>query len=953
MNGYYTNGNGSHSNDPNPYANSGDDGYNSYNRYDYSDRGDSRSRDRKPGGYGGLLDTETTSVNPQSTLRGELDRRKANRMSGENRWRSRSRGGDSRGGPRRIEDVLQYIQQDWSFMTADKCVPAQIALQLLDDSSLGLARRHREFQDTQHQLQSSLKSIVNEHHQGFNSSIGTFHQIQASIQASQQKVRGLKDSLIKAKGDLVTPKAEFTSLIAASQDYEGMLSTIASIEAIQRLPDQFEAKIAEKHFLSAVEDLQEAQRLIRSPDIDSLGAVADMKVYLSNQEHSLSDILTEELHNHLYLKSPYCEDRWLQYVRYHGKDAHSTSLDSSQRKLFEFLNHLTQSEPLSEDSSRNPEADSFRYILLIAEALNKLGTLEEAVDTIEQRMPVELFQVIERSNTEVQQRYPSSTRLDIAKGKDVFDLKGSEIGQRVLDDLLKTVYARFEAIAEAHCAFHESMNYILRRDGSWSNARSTRGFKELWKFYQSEIRSILHDYLSTSERALSSQGPGDGNIFRQQRDRARRCHFKIDNVDSKAAEMQYEQDEIIAMWHKFVPGMASLPSTSPSTGTSSDARQADNSATGHKLLVRPSVANVTSVLPPSVLFLNRFKSIIPPTSDIAASSLSAFLNDFLVNVFHPQLEETLTEVCAQSFAQLDAFQEDPHWAHYSRKPIFKGTVKFLDTVRTVSTLLDELTHDQMFTHLVLSHMNSYYDKSCAWYKALIARSQPKPDGRTLKAAASLADDSDISQVARKLWEDEVPNRQELIEQETKLLIVANKDMAVDASDLIFDQKTQRALCLLFNSMRWLAKRLVKLRRISEHATDSTGMDDSDHKPHLKRSLTATMAAEQRPEVDGEPYLPLSNTTGSLFDGIVEGFEDLADVVLRTLHLDLRCQIIQKFGESFKRSLLLSDSGDAPDEDVMQLISGLLEFNQEATASLFLREAQYADLRSPRTSANYT
>jgi len=46
-------------------------------------------------------------------------------------------------------------------MTENRCVPAQVALQLLDESSLGLARRYDEFQNTQLQLQNALRAIVN------------------------------------------------------------------------------------------------------------------------------------------------------------------------------------------------------------------------------------------------------------------------------------------------------------------------------------------------------------------------------------------------------------------------------------------------------------------------------------------------------------------------------------------------------------------------------------------------------------------------------------------------------------------------------------------------------------------------------------------------------------------------------------------------------------------------
>lgn len=65
-----------------------------------------------------------------------------------------------------------------------------------------------------------------EHHQGFNSSIGTFHKIQSSIQNSQNRVRALKYSLTQAKTSLSTTKPELKGLATSSQNYDGMLQIL-------------------------------------------------------------------------------------------------------------------------------------------------------------------------------------------------------------------------------------------------------------------------------------------------------------------------------------------------------------------------------------------------------------------------------------------------------------------------------------------------------------------------------------------------------------------------------------------------------------------------------------------------------------------------------------------------------------------------------------------------------
>lgn len=50
---------------------------------------------------------------------------------------------------------------DWPFMGGEECIPVQVALQLSDPSSLGLAAREQEFRQVQDDLQMALKTIVN------------------------------------------------------------------------------------------------------------------------------------------------------------------------------------------------------------------------------------------------------------------------------------------------------------------------------------------------------------------------------------------------------------------------------------------------------------------------------------------------------------------------------------------------------------------------------------------------------------------------------------------------------------------------------------------------------------------------------------------------------------------------------------------------------------------------
>jgi exocyst complex component 4 len=90
--------------------------------------------------------------------------------------------------------------------------------------------------------------------------------------------------------------------------------------------------ISEKRLLQAAVLLVRSLKTIKNQDMLDIGAVADLRAYLIGQEsvraicfcsvpsitnhyvQALRDILIDELHNHLYLKSFWCENRWVAYI---------------------------------------------------------------------------------------------------------------------------------------------------------------------------------------------------------------------------------------------------------------------------------------------------------------------------------------------------------------------------------------------------------------------------------------------------------------------------------------------------------------------------------------------------------------------------------------------------------------------------------------------------------------
>jgi len=598
--------------------------------------------------------------------------------------------------------------------------------------------------------------------------------------------------------------------------------------------------------------------------MDNIGALSDLRIYLANQETSLTDILIEELHSHLYLKSPYCQDRWRAHAKEQSNGASSEGKDTiapAVQPLYQFLEDFDLSVPIIEDAARNPEADSFYYIQLLVESLNKMGRLDVAVNAIEQRLPIELFKVVDKTNNEVDQRHPVSLRGNSRNSTGKLDLGtgDGDIRAIVVYDLLWSLYAKFEAIAEGHRVFHDVVTAIAKRENLRNQESLTGSFRELWMLYQNEIRSLLHDYLATDSNMYRMSQSVDPNVMifkRGQRKRDKKI-FSLADTDPKSVEMTTEFEDLESILKSSVPGLVSGSRQAKGVTVDDKNQQTDGAATGHKLLIEPSVFNMGLLLPPSLAFLQRLKDIVPPRPDIKTSTLTSFLDDFLVNVFLPQLDETLMKLSSQVFEEPDVFQEDPQWTQLAKRPIFRGASAFFNLITAFCKMLDTIPHDQAFSQLIITQMVAYYERCCDWYKVLVSRSQDSY-GSKLKASTTYAKGpGDIHDTVQKLWLAE-EDTHHLLEKEVGLLILQTNESPLGMADIILDRKTIASLCLLYTSMRWLANKVDQLRHITTHDVDSSRRNTM--RASYNRRWTLLNGATKAGGGNHVVYLPMTQET---------------------------------------------------------------------------------------------
>ena len=175
-----------------------------------------------------------------------------------------------------------------------------------------------------------------------------------------------------------------------------------------------------------------------------------------------------------------------------------------------------------------------------------------------------------------------------------------------------------------------------------------------------------------------------------------------------------------------------------------------------------------------------------------------------------------------------------------------------------------------------------------------------------------------------------PTRANVSNQETELLISTIKTQPLKDSDLILDRKALSSLCMLYTSTKWFTTHISHLRHISSTMTAPT-----NSRPQNRRWTTLTTVNPNQ-----AIYLPLDSDCARDFDALSTSFADLSSLVLRTLHLELRLQIVAGISKTLAGTYALGQEYRDPDPAIVNLGKGLLAMDEDLTAHLPLSQYQH-------------
>ncbi|KAI0715379.1 Sec8 exocyst complex component-specific domain-containing protein [Earliella scabrosa] len=948
-----------------------------------------------------------------------------------------------------IDAVLDEIRDEWAVVTDPDFNPVDLALQLLDGSSLG--KDMDSFRRTKDMLSRAMKGSVDKHYQAFNAALPHHASLLSHLDATQTQIKDARNALQEAKETLGSKRGDLVQLWSRNQTVEEMMRILDQIEHLKSVPDALESLILEKRLLQAAALLIRSLKLINKPDMLEIGAVSDLRSYLVGQETTLREILVDELHSHLYLKSFWCESRWAVYTpnqqmfstpqetediaNTEGRrlslsspvspTARSTRLarylddlavrpndapfdvnDTGFRKSlsgtgFSMLSSLGSSNALSSLASssngqpRNPEADSFAYIETLLESLAVLGKLGTGLDIVAQKLPGEIFSLVEATVEEVSERAEygrrnsmigmvdsvnapagratdlsflstpavTSNALGVAGVAVAAAMQGSSMNARrvimdathlrltalesstklldqdVLRDFFWTLYSKLIAVSEGLRVVYEVANRIGSRrdykDSSGTKPGALFPLEEVWTPIQAEVRTLLSDYITDEEQgAVSGRNPisSINEILRDgrfNRDKGKPI-FRFADTDAKIATktLRQHEDELTRVLKDTVPGLVqgsenAVQATLAAVGTDD---RLMGTGQHHRLLVHPNAFHVSVLFQPTLAFLDRISDILPSGLEAARAS-SAVLDEFVLKVYLPQLEDKVSTLFHQTVTSPDAFEPDPASLALSSKPLVKAAVQLMALINSLCAMLRTTPfHRENYSRLILTVIGKFYQRCSDRFSHLVAVKGDTPsadDDGHIALAAQWAQKPELGPCLTELFkllsgDPTTAAKAQLCRQETHLENSLLGEGAVSKDDLVASIRNVSALASLYHSVKWFATQLNALKASPDELPPPTT-------PHnLEPQSAITPSTPYLPSVvpikpDEQLTLPLSSAMAMRFQALHMTYVQLAELIIYTIRIDIRCRVIHHLDLALRHGIYrIEREAGEPDPHIIDL-----------------------------------
>ncbi|KAK3729276.1 hypothetical protein QZH41_008516, partial [Actinostola sp. cb2023] len=691
-----------------------------------------------------------------------------------------------------------------------------------------------------------LNELVEEQQEHLKSTIQTFTGIASRIEASRIKVKNLKESLEACKSLLRCKRDDLKKYWMEGMEYNEVLNLLDRIDQVKNVPEQIEKHKKQKYYLHATELLVSTVCLLEG-SLSGVEALRHVRLDLQAKKKVFHEVLIEELHKHLYIKSCKPQQREILMsgssdnttqrkptrlkvaenvptIQDPGGNFQKTHTRSASRSLM--LEHgnsgstdtITKAQyelpQLVEDLNVDPEEDSDHFMTLLIESLALLGKIPEAIETIKKRMKIEMSLIVHRATSQVIER----------AGRE-----GEPIAYQnqphLLLELLEVIFDKFRGVAHAHSVILLAIHRLI--------VRETDVYKidVVWYEIQFALQVLLNDYLdvqslvsSQQSSATFSESDSDISAFFVPRRRG------VSKSEVKTPLFRFEGSSSAISMNTYIRERRQECMAGTGLSALDDGYGEQLHNTKPELLCRPDPRNITVVFCPVMSFVNEVENVISMQEGMSCT-LYGFITDYVKEIFVDKIKFEITEkletVSYSVSKGLDAFK---HLADANTlktlgasRPLLQNTVTVYQLMQDLKNLMHNLPqYSSQFLEMICRTLVNYKDNCHLAYKDLLRYSGDR-DKPTKIISGTWAKDDDISRLLRSLpnWTNlqQQHHRQRKEEEEdleaikirnareSDLLTSNLGEHILSKHEVLLDVSDLKTLANLQESMEWLGNHI--------------------------------------------------------------------------------------------------------------------------------------------------
>jgi len=368
-------------------------------------------------------------------------------------------------------------------------------------------------------------------------------------------------------------------------------------------------------------------------------------------------------------------------------------------------------------------------------------------------------------------------------------------------------------------------------------------------------------------------------------------------------------------------------------------------------LIRPSAFHVSVLFQPTQTFMHRVGEVLPSSVSKPFKDDNAILDDFVINVYLPQLEDRVSALVHSAISGPDAFEEDPTSLRISPKPLVKACTQLMAVINSLCAMLKSTTfHRESYSRLILSVVIHFYQRFNTRFQDLVARNSigvvpdVLPDAM-LHISARWAQKPEVSACLSELYttpDTDTTRKQTVCQQETRIELSFLNNEEVTREHLI-PLRNLAELCRLHYSLTWFIHQLSNLRVLAEDPLSPQSAADprTEFFSPAKLSFEAKRGLDPRAVEDEKLSLPLTRAMALRFDALLKTYGLLSEVILFTTRIDIRCRTIHYLNLAMRTNdFLIEQAPLEPDMQVAELNADMGKIDDFAASTLPERERRF-------------